>query len=49
MATEYNVTSYITDECYENYYRQSTDWDKYYNSLAEKADREYEDSLWEEE
>ena len=38
MITDYNVTSYITDECYENYYRQSTDWDKYYESKEERED-----------
>lgn len=44
MITDYNVTSYITEECYENYYRKAKFTDE-----AEKYDREYEDSLWEEE
>ena len=43
MITDYNVTSYITDDCYENYYRKVKFTDE-----AEKYDREYEDSLWEE-
>ena len=43
MITDYNVTDYINDACYENYYRKTKDWDKYYNALAEKADRERED------
>lgn len=43
MITDYNVTSYITEECYENYYRKSKFTDEYYNRLAEKADQEYED------
>lgn len=37
----------ITDEynnyCYNNFYKKSTDWDAYYEHLAEKEDREWED------
>ena len=43
MVTDYNVTDLINDECYENYYRKSRNLDEYYDALAEKADREYED------
>lgn len=43
MITDYNVTDYITDYEYENYYRKSTDWDKYYEAIAEKEDIERED------
>lgn len=44
MITDYNVTEYYNEECYENYYKKSTDWDKYYDGLAEKADQEREDN-----
>lgn len=44
MITDYNITDLINEECYENYYRKSRNWDKYYDALAEKADREYDES-----
>lgn len=43
MITDYNITDLINDECYENYYIKSKNWDEYYDALAEKADRERED------
>lgn len=43
MITDYNITDLINEECYEFYYRKSRNLDKYWNALAEKADREYED------
>ena len=44
MITDYNVTSYYNDYCYEDYYKKSKDWDRYYDAMAEKADREREDN-----
>ena len=44
MITDYNVTACYEDECYENYYIKSKNWDEYYNSLAEREDTEREDS-----
>ena len=43
MVTDYNVTDLINDECYENYYIKSKSWDKYYDALVEKEDRNRED------
>ncbi len=43
MITDYNITSCIEDEAYETYNRKSTNWDDYYDRLAEMADRKYED------
>lgn len=43
MITDYNVTDLINDECYENYYRKTKDWDEYYDALAEKEDRDREE------
>ena len=43
MVTDYNVTDYINDSCYENYYRKSKKWDEYYEALAEKEDRDREE------
>ena len=43
MITDYNITDLINEECYENYYRKSRNWDEYYDALAEKEDRERED------
>ena len=37
MTEEYN------SECYNNFYKKSTDWDAYYEHLAEEEDREWED------
>lgn len=48
MITDYNITDCINDEAYEFYNKRSTNWDNYYDILAEMADREYEDSLEEE-
>mgnify|MGYP006979797412 FL=1 len=42
MITDYNITDLINEESYEFYYRKSRNLDKYWNALAEKADREYE-------
>lgn len=44
MITDYNITDYINEECYESYYRKARNLDKYWNALAEKADREYDES-----
>ena len=44
MITDYNVTDLINDECYENYYRKSKDWNEHYDALAEKEDRDREDN-----
>lgn len=38
MITDYNVTDYINDACYENYYRKSRNWDEYYEVLAENRE-----------
>ncbi len=43
MITDYNITDYYNDEQYENYYRKPTDWDRYYETMAEKEDMERED------
>lgn len=43
MVTDYNVTDLINEECYENYYRKSRNWDEYYEALVEKEDRNRED------
>ena len=43
MITDYNVTDYINDACYEKYYRKTKDWNKYYDALAEKEDRDREE------
>ena len=38
MVTEYNVTDLYNDKCYDEYYKKSQDWDKYYENLEEKYD-----------
>lgn len=38
MITDYNVTSYITEECYENYYRKAKLTDEYYENMEERKD-----------
>lgn len=43
MITDYNVTECITEEAYENYCRKPTNWDKYYEAIAEKEDMKRED------
>lgn len=43
MITDYNITDLINEECYENYYKKSKNWDDYYDALAEKEDRDRED------
>lgn len=44
MITDYNITDLINEECYENYYKKSKNWDDYYDALAEKEDRDREDN-----
>lgn len=39
-----DVTEQYNNECYNNFYKKSTDWDAYYEHLAEKEDREWEDN-----
>ena len=36
MVTEYNVTDFYNDECENEYYKKSQDWDKYYEDLEDK-------------
>ena len=43
MITDYNITDYINEECYESYYRKAKNLDEYYNALAEKEDIEREE------
>lgn len=43
MITDYNITECITEDECENYYRKSTNWDRYYEAMAEKEDMERED------
>lgn len=38
MITDYNITECITEDEYENYYRKSTDWDKYYEEKESNKD-----------
>lgn len=38
-----DVTEQYTQECYENYYKKSTNWDAYYEHLADEEDNEWED------
>ena len=35
---EYVITDLINDECYEEYYKQSIDWDRYYEQKEENED-----------
>lgn len=39
-----DVTDNYNEYCYNNYYRKSTNWDNYYEHLAEVEDREWEDN-----
>lgn len=43
MITDQNVDQCYNDYCYNNYYRKPTNWDKYYEAMAEKEDIERED------
>lgn len=38
-----DVTEQYTQECYNNYYKKQTDYDAYYEHLAEIEDRNYQD------
>lgn len=37
-----DITEEYNNECYNNFYKKSTDWDVYYEHLAEEEDREWE-------
>ena len=39
-----DITEAYTQYCYNNYYSKPTDWDSYYEHLAEEEDREWEDN-----
>lgn len=39
-----DVTDNYNEYCYNNYYNKSTNWDSYYEHLAEVEDREWEDN-----
>lgn len=43
MITEQNIEDMYNDYSYENYYRKPTNWDRYYEAIAEKEDMERED------
>ena len=38
-----DITEEYNNEFYNNFYAKSTDWDAYYEYLAEKEDRKWED------
>lgn len=38
MVTDYNITDLYNDERYNEYYKKSQDWDKYYEDLEDKYD-----------
>lgn len=38
-----DITEEYNNECYNNFYKKSIDWDAYYEYLAEEEDREWED------
>jgi hypothetical protein len=40
MVTEYNVTDLINDECYNEYYKRSRNWNEYYENLEEEEDND---------
>lgn len=40
MVTEYNVTDLINDECYNEYYKKSRNWNEYYENLEEEEDND---------
>lgn len=44
-----DITEALNDYCYNNYYKKSKCTDEYYEAMAEKADADYEDSIFEEE
>lgn len=39
-----NITEEYNEYCYNIFYKKATDWDAYYEYLAEKEDREWEDN-----
>lgn len=39
-----DITEEYNNECYNNFNERSTDWNAYYEHLAEKEDREWEDN-----
>lgn len=39
-----DITDEYNNECYNNFYEKSTDWNAYYEHLAEEEDREWEDN-----
>lgn len=45
MITTYNVTDHYNEYCYNNYYSKDEYTDEYYEAIAEKADRNYEDKI----
>lgn len=38
-----DITEEYNNECYNNFNERSTDWNAYYEYLAEEEDREWED------
>lgn len=38
-----DVTDNYNEYCYNNYYSKSTDWEAYYEHLAQEQDRQWED------
>lgn len=48
MITNYNITDYHNEYCYNNYYDKSKYTDEYYKNLAEESDRDYEDKIFDE-
>lgn len=40
MVTEYNITDLINDECYNEYYKRSRNWNEYYENLEEEEDND---------
>lgn len=38
-----DITEEYNNECYNNFNERSTDWNVYYEYLAEEEDREWED------
>lgn len=39
-----DITEEYNNECYNNFYKKSTDWNAYYEHLEEKEDRKWEDN-----
>lgn len=38
-----DITEAYNDYCYNNYYEKLTDWDAYYEHIAENEDLEWEE------